>query len=181
MFHDDCRILASAALQRTGFLTPGFTGTWQWEAPVLPAGSVAIVAEPGQVTLRYRLEATGKEISQRVRLDVQPCKPTRGERWLWLCPTCGRRCMKLYGTAARSFRCSECMEVGYRSLRGGNQRRMLRRASQLGPLLEGAPVDGVVPPPCRARKNERGMQRMRRRDRMREALAKVALELLRED
>jgi hypothetical protein len=178
-FHDDCRVLSSDALLRCGYLTPGFNGTWEW-GPIagMPSGSVAIAAEGGQVTLRYCLVAGGEEICQRVPLDVMPCKPTRAERRLFRCPSCGRRCAKLFSAADRPFGCKECHGLGYRCQYEGRMKRVLRRASQIGRLLEGAPANGMVPPSNRLRHSER---RMRMRARLQDALAILAVELLRDD
>jgi hypothetical protein len=119
-----------------------------------------------------------RRICQRVALDWVPCKPTRGGQWMFLCPTCGRRCRNLFSLIDRPFRCRECHGLAYRSWREGNQKRVLRRASQIGVLLEGAPADGVVPPSYRLRHSQR---RMRMRARLREAMATLAFELLRDD
>jgi hypothetical protein len=175
---DDCRILESYALARAGFLKPG-RRAWEWALPGRPRTSAEIVAEPGKVILRYRLDATGEEMEQHVALDVVPCKPTRGARLMWLCPTCGRRCSKLYGSGDRRFACIECLGLRHKSQSEREHRRMLRRASQMRVLLIGTPVDGEIPPPYRSR--HRDPRRALFRARMREALAKMAFELLRSD
>jgi hypothetical protein len=116
-----------------------------------------------------------------VPLEWLSCKPTRGGRWLWRCPACGRRCWKLFGSADRPFRCIDCQGLGHRSKKEKQPwQRLLRFARQTGVPLAGGPRGGMVPPSIRTRRYplKRGLQQSRLRDRLRAA---IAAELLRED
>jgi hypothetical protein len=167
-FHDDCRILEAAALYRCGCLTSG-RYTWEWALPGSQPRSVEIVTEADVV----RIE------NQHIPLEWRPCKPTRGAIPLWRCPTCGRRCVKLYSPPGGLWRCRGCWDLGYRVWNEGWIARALRCAAQVGVPLAGAPVDGRVPLSYRER--HRSPERIAHRARMRQALAAMALELLRKD
>jgi hypothetical protein len=167
-FHDDCRICEAAALYRCGRLNPG-KYTWEWALPGSPRASVEIVTEADVVCLD----------NQSITIEWRPCKPTRGAIPLWRCPTCGRRCHKLYSPPGGLFRCVKCWDLKYRVLLETWEGRTLRAVAQVGVPLAGAPADGSVPLSYRAR--HRSPERIAHRARMREALAMMALELLRKD
>jgi hypothetical protein len=145
--------------------------------PGLPASTASISAELEAVTLRYRLD-TGQEISQRVPIEFVPCKPTRSGRYLWLCPTCGRRCRQLFSVADRPFRCFECYDIKYRA-HWRLEHWALYRGCSIGLLLKGMPAGGKVPPPYRSRRDQPG--KWRRQMRLHDALGILAMELLRDD
>jgi hypothetical protein len=146
----------------------------------MPPTAIVIIAERGAVTLRYFLDATGEEVAQRVPLEFQPCKPTRGERPYWHCPACGQRCWKLFGSTDRRFACRDCLGLEYRSQREPRWQRWVRYATQRGTPLKGAPVNGRVPPSYQDRRHKESytLRRTRLRERV---LAAVAAELLRDD
>jgi hypothetical protein len=167
-FHDDCRILEAAVLYRCGCLNPG-QYTWKWDQPGSPRVSTEIVTDLDAV----RLE------NQHVPFEWKSCRPTRGAQPLWRCPTCGRRCAKLYSPVGGLFRCRACWELKYRVCNEGQMMRHLRYAAQIGVPLAGAPADGSVPLSYRSR--DRNPRRSLHRARIREVMAVLVLELLRDD
>lgn len=51
-----------------------------------------------------------------VGLESTPSNLGRGSRFWWLCPDCGRRCLKLYlPPRARHFACRVCHDLSYES------------------------------------------------------------------
>jgi hypothetical protein len=171
-FHDECRVLESGSLQRTGYLQAGHSGLWEWPSigGMEPFAAV-VIAENAAIKLHYFLDATNEEMHQRVELKWLPC-PTRGGRFLFHCPACGRRCMKLFGWSDRRFACRDCQSLAYKSQRQSEFQRMLRRIFQIGPPLIGAPVGGQVPLSWRERIRPR---RRLMRNRLRAAIAAVLL------
>jgi hypothetical protein len=167
-FHDDCRILEAAALYRCGFLTPG-QRAWKWDQPGSPRVSVEIVTEVDVV----RLE------NQYLPFEWMPCRPTRGADPLWRCPTCDRRCRKLYSPPGGLFLCVECWELKYRVWYEGRLMRRIRYAARIGVSLAGSPVGAEVPPSYRER--QRTPANLTRRTRIRNAAAELLFELLQED
>jgi hypothetical protein len=176
MHIDQCRLLVAPTLYRAGFLKPG-RRTWEWDQPGSQRRSAEIVTEADAITLRYRLE-TGQEIEQRISVVTLPCKPTRGVRWFFECPFCGRRRWKLYSPPGCLFRCRDCYGLVYRTCSEGKLWRRLRRMAQVGVLLEGVPVDGAVPLSHRDRVR---LRRTALRERLRDLLAIGFLELVRDD
>jgi hypothetical protein len=167
-FHDECRILDVAAVYRCGFLTVG-QRSWEWDqVGSQDRSTVEIVTEANAV----RFE------KQYVPFEWLPCKPTRGARPLWRCPTCGRLCWKLYSPPGGLFRCRGCWELEYRVRKEGRLMRRLRLVSQIGAPLAGAPAGGSVPPSYRDR--HRYKRRTELRARLQDLLAIAALELMRE-
>jgi hypothetical protein len=167
-FHDDCRILEAAVLYRCGFLKPG-TRAWKWDQLDGLRGPVEIVTEADVV----RLE------NQRLPFEWEPCRPTRGADPLWRCPTCGRRCRKLYSPPGGLFLCVEYWEVKYRVWNEGRLMRRLRYAARIGVSLAGAPVGAEVPLSYRERR--RTPENLTRRNRIRKAAEALLFELVRDD
>jgi hypothetical protein len=192
---DHCRILDVDVLRRCGFLQPGHTADWQWP-PIghMPRSAVTVSAQPSpqralaresseaeavrhehQVMLHHQLR-TGEQITQYVHLDAVPCKPTRGERWFWRCPTCDRRCSRLYSDGDQRFACTECIGYRYNVRLERPWRCRIRAAMQLILLQRGEPADGRLIP--RSVRSCRDPRRRRNRERWHRAAAAVALEML---
>jgi hypothetical protein len=131
--------------------------------------SVEIVTEPDVVCIE----------GQHIPLEWKPCQPTRGAQPLFRCPTCSRRCARLHSPPGGLFRCCKCWDLKYRVWNEGWEARTLRSVAQVGVPLVGAPVDGRVP--LSRRERLRSLERRAHRARMRDALAMMALELLRKD
>jgi hypothetical protein len=168
-YHDDCRILDAASLYRCGCLKPG-KYAWEWcQIGSQPRSTAEIVTEADIV----RIE------DQCLQFEWKPCKPTSGAEPAWRCPTCSRRCRKLYSPPGGLWRCRGCWELEYRIWHEGWMARTLRTVAQVGVPLAGDPVDGKVPVSYRER--QRSSKRRVHRARMRELLAVAALEVLRKD
>lgn len=97
-------------LSRAGLLEPGTTGTWQWSNT--SGSSVITVAciDHGSLNLAYRRQ--GRDYQLPVRLERTSCHLGGSRPW-FTCPSCARRCGKLYMTGI--FVCRLCANLNYPS------------------------------------------------------------------
>lgn len=95
------------------------SGTMRWEN-----GSLAFQVYDNLLTLVYTL-STGPNagVSPCVRIPIVSTYPNYGGRRLWLlCPTCKRRCAKLYRPYGQvAYACRECSNLTYASTRQETQ------------------------------------------------------------
>lgn len=96
--------------------------------------------------LRSEREGQGRETSFSIEIERKACN-YGGERFYFLCPHCGRRCMKLYLSGAR-FVCRQCGGLHY-SVESEDQRDRARRRAgkireRLGWARMGLPEYGDV-------------------------------------
>lgn len=97
-------------LSRAGRLEPGTEGAWHWRSA---AGSSAITVaciDHGSLNLAYRRQ--GRDYQLPVRLERTPCRFGGSRSW-FACPSCGRRCGKLYMQG--KFVCRLCAQLNYPS------------------------------------------------------------------
>jgi hypothetical protein len=179
-FVDDCHHLDACAIFRAGVLNNGTKTTWEWSLIGSPASRARakLEAVDGVLEVRYRLE-NGQPIEQWITIEWIACRPTCGAKPYWHCPTCGRRCSRLYGTIDCIFRCCECHGLRWRSRSENEQVRRLRRLTQVGELLMGNPVGSSVPRSARPSHPQKRKRRLQ--SRLHDLFAAVALELLRGD
>jgi hypothetical protein len=108
-------------LARKGLLRPGCSWTTTWSRSGGEAtGSISGRSERGAVVLSYRVRERSTDawenVEQRIRLDYIP-QHFGGSRAWFRCPSCGRRCGKLYG--GERFYCRSCWAVSYQNQREG--------------------------------------------------------------
>lgn len=101
---EQCRTITMTDLKRLGFLT-GFTyGPLRWTTRGEPSGSVTlqvqVLAEPRFIRLMYSTKDlhTGakQDFDYKIPIEVKPTNLGKGERYYFLCPRTGKRCMTLY-------------------------------------------------------------------------------------
>jgi hypothetical protein len=133
------RALAIESLARKGLLRPGCSWATTWSRNGKATGSISGRSEKGVVVLSYSVRARSSEtcenVEQRIRLDYTP-QHFGGSRAWFRCPSCGRRCGKLYGGAR--FYCRSCWAVSYRTQHQGCRGRLLMRAQKMRLLLGGS-------------------------------------------
>lgn len=116
-------------LSQSGRLEPGIEGLWCWSNA---AGSSAIIVhciDHGSLNLTYRVQ--GRDYQLPVRLERTPCHYGGSRPW-FACPSCGRRCGKLY--LSGKFVCRKCAHLNYPSQQetGCAYRRVYRYRHRLG-------------------------------------------------
>ena len=135
---DDMRPLDVRKINRGGLLTPGRWFSWQWTCNEEVTATISLRVEADRVVLDYRNRSphhNGGEwepMKYAVLLDWTPCT-LRGQRVWWRCPAvgCGRRVALLFG--GRVFACRLCHGLAYRSQRGTDDDRAIRRADTIRP------------------------------------------------
>lgn len=92
----------------------------------------------GHLQLAYNLG--GADVSERILLDRT--RPRFGGlRWWFRCPSCARRCAKLYmPPGAERFACRCCHRLAYRSKREPAAERVARRLEQVRERLSRSPA-----------------------------------------
>lgn len=127
-------------LQREGMLTPGRVSSVTWRRGERVTGTISIHAEESCLTLVYRFRYAGgdwQDVTEVVSLVWTPCH-YGGRRPWFVCPRCGQRAGKLYGTT-RLFLCRRCCGLVYESQRQGASDRLMRKAHNIQTRLGGEP------------------------------------------
>lgn len=107
---EHCRRLDARRLQRDGWLRPGASCLWGWNADGESLGSISLSAEAGALRLTYSLN--GEPMAQRVPILLTACHYGGARSW-FACPNCGARVAILY--LRRAFACRKCSRVAYAS------------------------------------------------------------------
>jgi hypothetical protein len=100
-----CRAIDVNRLHKTGCLSPGWVGGWQWTRDGEKVASINLRAEADRLYLSYRVRISGGEWedeAETVRIVRVLCR-FGGVRPYFICPGvvnragCGRRVAKLHG------------------------------------------------------------------------------------
>jgi hypothetical protein len=141
-----CRSLDVNRLQKTGCLSAGWSGGWQWTCDGEKVAWINLRAEADRLHLAYRARIAGGEwqdVEEAVRIVRVPCR-LGGARSYFICPgvvngvACGRRVAKLLGPG-RYFLCRHCYRLAHASQSEGGWDRALRRANKIRQRLGGNP------------------------------------------
>ena len=141
-------------LHKTGCLTPGWTGGWQWTQDGERVATINLRAEADRLHLSYRIRIAGGEwesIEEPVRVVRVPCR-FGGTRPYFICPgvlngiACGRQVVKLHA-AGRYFLCRHCYRLGHSCQSEGQWDRKLRRANKIRQRLGSEPGMAARFPP----------------------------------
>jgi len=144
---DAMRALDVRTLQRSQWLTPGRSFTWQWLRRGAVAAAIDITVHTDRVHLSYKRRDHGGDwhpMNYAVHIEWTPCH-YGGQRAWWLCPAlgCGRRVAVLYGGDV--FACRHCQRLAYPSQRETPDYRAFRQADKLRDRLGWGP--GIANPP----------------------------------
>lgn len=143
---ESCRSLDVNRLHRTGCLTPGRSGGWQWTRDGEQVAAIQLQAEADRVVLTYRVRVAGgdwQDVVEPVGIVRVACW-FGGERPYFLCPgvvngvACARRVAKLHGPG-RYFLCRHCYRLVHASQYEGGYDRIQRRADKIRLRLGGEP------------------------------------------
>ena len=106
------RSIAASELKRSGVLIPGYSCEWQWtnQSDERVAAISLQCIDPSSVQFSYN--CGGKPYEYTVHIEWLPCH-MGGERAMFLCPICNKRCAKLL--ASNVFACRACVGVNYAS------------------------------------------------------------------
>jgi hypothetical protein len=115
-----------------------YAGRWQWSRGEQAVASLVYIIRPDQQAVELRYSYGGEEVAPYpVRWSIST--PTYGgQRYWWLCPSCGRRCAYLY--SGKVFACRQCYRLTYESAQSGDphQARVERRMRAIRRRLGGA-------------------------------------------
>lgn len=142
--------LAVNRVAKAGGLESGARLTWLWTWTNGQESTIGIIGHGRYegVTLAYQhYPYSGCEpvpVRIMVRVEWTPCH-FGGERVWWLCPSCGRRCLKLYGWAGRHA-CRACQRIGYATQQEKRRDRIQSRANRIRKKLGGEPGVERFPP-----------------------------------
>jgi len=128
---EDYRALDVRALHRAGVLVAGWSGNWRWSRQGKVVASIGLAAESRErLRLRYRATKAGQseEKDYPVSITWTPCH-LGGERPWFLCPCCGHRVARLYGSTM--FACRHCLRLNYRSQQANKRDRATDRSFDL--------------------------------------------------
>jgi hypothetical protein len=141
-----CRAIDVNRLQKTGCLSAGWSGGWQWTRDGEKVAWINLRAEADRLHLAYRVRIAGGEwqdVEEAVRIVRVPCR-LGGARSYFICPgvvnglACGRRIAKLHGPG-RYFLCRHCYRLAHTSQSEREWDRALRRANKIRQRLGGDP------------------------------------------
>ncbi|PNE11410.1 MAG: hypothetical protein CR217_09000 [Beijerinckiaceae bacterium] len=133
-------------LQKTGCLSAGWSGGWQWTRDGEKVAWINLRAAADRLHLAYRVRIAGGEwqdVEEAVRIVRVPCR-LGGARSYFICPgvvngvACGRRVAKLHGPG-RYFLCRHCYHLAHASQSEREWDRALRRANKIRQRLGGDP------------------------------------------
>lgn len=126
------RTLNINALMRDCGLQPGPPFDWCWWRQGEKVASIGITVESRHcLRLRYLTSSRGSEPVRHdypVPISWTPCH-LGGERPWFLCPCCGRRVARLYGSTM--FACRHCLRLNYRSQQASKRDRATDRSFDL--------------------------------------------------
>jgi hypothetical protein len=141
-----CRAIDVNRLHKTGCLSIGWSGGWQWTRDGERVAWIGLRTEADRLHLTYRVRiGAGKweDVAETVRIVRVPCR-FGCVRPYFICPgvvnsiTCGRRVAKLHGPG-RYFLCRHCYRLAHASRSEGAWDRSLRRANKIRQRLGGEP------------------------------------------
>jgi hypothetical protein len=113
--------------KREGLLKPGVrNNVCQWLRDGKVTASIFFHMETDRVVLSYYAGEVYKEYA--VQLDFMPCH-LGGSRVWFLCPSCGKRAVLLYGGA--DFACKRCHNLAHDCQRERRIDRALRQADKV--------------------------------------------------
>ena len=127
---------------RDGFLTPGTWFGWQWTRDGEVVSSIGVRVADGALTFSYRLGSSdedGQSVQATAPLEWTPCHYGGSRPW-FRCPSCYRRCAKLY--LSGRVGCQACFDLAYESQREDAGTRALTRAQDIRVRLGGSPSLG---------------------------------------
>lgn len=100
--YDDLKTLSISDLKRLGYLQNGYRkGNIRWTFRGKPNGDVDIAvwlnegSGEGTLTFTYIFEKQ-RHYNYQVQLVAVPSNLGAGQRWYFICPRTGKRCIKLY-------------------------------------------------------------------------------------
>jgi hypothetical protein len=133
-------------MRKRGMLQRGSTGSLSWSRGGEPAGSIRYKMHAYRLELNYRVQCDDGEwepVHEEIHLNARS-QPFGGKRKFFLCPSCGRNCMVLYG--GKYFRCRKCHGLAYASQNGDYLDRLRTKAEKIRLRLGGEPcIDEVFP------------------------------------
>lgn len=133
---EDHHAIDIRSYQREGYLEPGKCCTTRWYRGDRETGSVLVIASEDCVFLLYGV-GSGKPALVCQRIEMEYTLGHFGGRRAWFsCPSCGRRCAKLYLGCV--IGCRVCLDLAYESHRENETQRALRRAQKLRMRLGGS-------------------------------------------
>ena len=121
---------------RDGLLWGDRQFVWQWLRDGKVVSSINVRVYDGAVEFFYRRPNDDEGVCATADLERTPCH-FGGERVWFLCPTCYRRCAKLY--LGRQVGCRVCFDLAYESQREDCASRALRRSQSIRMRLGGSP------------------------------------------
>jgi len=138
------RSIDANKMKRSGSLTEGASGQWQWLREGETIAQIDYMTRKGYLELSYRYRETGNEwepVIEHVRLSDVP-RHFGGVQTYFKCPAvvdgraCNRQVSKLYA-GGRYFLCRHCYNLAYYSQSEDRADRMLRRANKIRVALGG--------------------------------------------
>ncbi|MEN0654078.1 MULTISPECIES: hypothetical protein [Hyphobacterium] len=148
---EQCRSLDVNRLHRSGCLSPGYSGGWEWKLDGQRVANISISCDGDILTLEFKFRQNGgdwRDIAQRVFLTSTACQFGGSRPW-FVCPgmvraqACNRRVAKLY-SGGPYFLCRHCYQLAYSSQSEQEFDRLLRRANKLRASLGGEPGMGAM-------------------------------------
>ena len=110
-----------------------------------------VLSDRSKVVLNYTIthgDDSSEDIEQCISLTTIP-KPYGGRQYFYLCPSCGKRYLKLY-LGDKRFYCRRCLGLNYRSTRQPEWVNACDKAwelcKKLGPDIDPLDVDSAEKP-----------------------------------
>jgi len=128
-------------MRKRGMLHPGSGGSLSWSCGGEPAGSINYRTHYHDLELNYRVNSGGEDwepINEHIRLESRT-QPFGGSRKFFICPSCHRSCMVLYG--GKYFRCRKCYNLAYASQNGDYLDRLRSKAEKIRMRLGGEALE----------------------------------------
>jgi hypothetical protein len=148
-----CRSIDINRWHKSGVLTAGWSGGWQWTQDGEKMASIGVRGGRDQIVLIYRwkqADTDWQDVVETIRIQWRSCR-FGGERPFFECPgvvngtACRRAVLKL-SCAGRYYLCRHCYRLTYGSRNEDQHDRALRRANKIRAKLNGEPgLDAVFP------------------------------------
>ena len=106
-------------LKREGLLTDTSWFSWQWKKRGKLVDSINVIVKDDRIIID----------GQEIFIELWPC-PLGGKRPFFYCPSCNKRCCKLY-KANTSFSCKTCLNLVFKVWHERPKRRALRGAEKV--------------------------------------------------
>lgn len=130
---NECLFIDLRYMKKQGLLKPGTGGTFSWSSGGQQTGSIAYSYYGDRLELNYRVN--GEPVQDSIRIARTACNYGGHRQW-FICPSCGKRQVVLYGLAGL-FRCRKCHGLPYSSQMESNSDRASRKANKLRKRLGG--------------------------------------------